>query len=184
MPKPSSINLIRKPVNLFDSFINWALTIGRVVVIVTELVALAAFLYRFSLDRQLIDLHSKIKQEVAVVNYLKENEEKYRNLQNRLALASSFGEQGNSKVKLANDLINFSLAGVVLNNLSIQEDRIRINANLSSVSTLSSFVNSLKEYPTIQRVLIDKIENKSSSAVITVSITAILEPDKINANTE
>lgn len=184
MVKPSSINLIRKPVILFDSFINWALTIGRLVIIVTELVALAAFLYRFSLDRQLIDLHSKIKQEVAVVNYLKENEEKYRNLQNRLALASTFGEQGNSKVKLANDLINFSLSGVVLNNLSIQEDRIRINANLNSVSTLTSFVNSLKEYSTIQRVLIDKIENKSSSAVITVSITAILEPDKINANTK
>ena len=69
--KPS-INLFKdKNKNFFDLFIKWALSIGRVVVIATEAIALSAFLYRFSLDQQLIDLNDKIVQKQALVKLLK-----------------------------------------------------------------------------------------------------------------
>lgn len=182
MRQTPSINLVRKPENFLDRFINWALNVGRLVVIITELIALTAFLYRFSLDRQLIDLTSKIRSEQAVVNLLKENEQVYRNLQNRLFLASNFGKQGQDKVKLAEDLIGFAPQGLVFNSINIQEERVRISANINSVSILSNFVKSLKTYEKIERVSIDKIENRPASAVITVSITSTLKPDKNYAN--
>lgn len=178
MRQSPSINLAKKPESFVDRFINWALTAGRLVVIITELIALFAFLYRFSLDRELIDLRSKIKQEQAVVNLLRENEETYRNLQNRIFLASNFGKQGQDKVKITKDIIDFAPSGLVFNNLTVEEERIRINANINSVSILSSFVKSLRGYKKIERVSIDKIESRPSSAIITVSITATLLPDK------
>lgn len=182
MRQSPSINLVKKPQNPLDRFINWALNTGRLIVIVTELVALTAFLYRFSLDRQLIDIASKIRSEQAIVNLLKDNEEIYRNLQNRLFLASTFGRQGKDKVELTNDLIEFAPSGLSFNNLNISEDRARVSANVNSVSVLSDFIESIRSYEKVEKVSIDKIENRPASAVITVSITATLKPDKTYAD--
>ncbi len=178
-----SINLLKKQTSLIDRFVNWALTVGRLLVILTEIVALSAFIYRFSLDRQLIDLHSKITQEQAIVNYLKDNEQTYRNLQDRLAAAANYSTLGINRFKIFSDIVGFTPKGMSFNNLSLYENRIRIDANVDSVSSLSIFVNSLKNYSAIDTVSIDKIENKPSSAVITISITALLKPNFTYAST-
>ena len=175
--KDASINLVGENINFLDRFVTWALTVGRVVVILTELIALIAFLYRFSLDREIIDLHTKIKQEQAVVAYLKDNEETFRGIQNRISLASSFGTIAKDKVNLLNDVISFAPAGMTFNNISAQEDRVRINASTNSVSSLSDFVSKLKSYSSIKNVIVEKIENRTSSASITVSITGLLKTD-------
>src|SRR3989304_8191461 len=108
----ASINLVRVHIGLFDQIIKWALSIGRVVVILVELVALATFLYRFSLDRQIIDFRGKIKQEQAVLTFLKPREEKYRNLQERLNLASQFTNESNERIKALKEVIFFMPGGM------------------------------------------------------------------------
>src|SRR3989344_9329514 len=82
----SSINLYKgKSRNFIDRFILWTLSAGRLIIILTEILALSAFLYRFSLDRNLIDLNDKIKNEEIILNYLKKNEENFRSIQDRLS---------------------------------------------------------------------------------------------------
>ena len=180
---PASINLLKQQRSLIDRFIGWALTVGRLLVIITEVVALSAFIYRFSLDRQLIDLHSKITQEQAIVNYLKDNEKTYRNLQDRLSLASTYSTLGVNRYQVFKDIASFAPLGMSFNNLSLYEDRIRVDANVDSVSSLSIFVNAIKNYSKIDSVSIDQIVNKPSSAVININLTATLKPDVIYANT-
>lgn len=180
MPKKSgSINLLNtRQKSFFEQFINWALTIGRLVVIATELIALGAFLYRFSLDQQLIDLHSKIKQEQAIVSYLKDSEATYRNLQDRLSVASQFGDYGASRVKIFNDIVGFAPSGISFSDFNFSEDRIRINADVISVDALSSFVNSIKSYYLTDSVVIEKIQNKPSNGTVAVTITMMLKASK------
>lgn len=173
--KGISINLVGENLSFVDRFIAWALTIGRVVVIITELIALTAFLYRFSLDRQLIDLHSKIKQEQAVVDYLKDYEQTFRDIQNRLSLSYNFGNFANSRIKLLSDVVSFAPPGLIFNTLALQEDRIRVSITASSVAATSDFINHLKTYPQITSVIIEKIEDRTSSASINVDITAMLK---------
>lgn len=180
---PPSINLLKKHTSLIDRFVNWALTVGRLLVILTEIVALSAFIYRFSLDRQLIDLHSKITQEQAIVNYLKENEKTYRNLQDRLTAAKTYSTLGINRLKVFNDIAGFTPKGMSFNNFALYENRVKIEANVDSVSALSEFVKAIKNYSAIDTVSIDKIENKPSSAIITISITALLKPNLIYADT-
>lgn len=77
-----SINLLRdKEKPLLDRFVAWALSVGRSIVILTEIVALAAFIYRFSIDRKLSDLNDDIKQKQLIVGQLTSLEDEYRNLQ-------------------------------------------------------------------------------------------------------
>lgn len=171
-----SINLLKnKQVGFLDEFINWALTIGRLVVIITELIALAAFVYRFSLDRKLIDLRSQIKQKQVIISSLKNNEAKYRELQERLYLTSNFSNLGTERTRILKDILNLTPQGIKLNNLSINKNTININANVYAISSLALFTNALKDYPSIETLSLDSIENKRSSNIITVSITANLK---------
>lgn len=181
MPKKrsSSINLIKDSKdNFFDKFIDWALTIGRVVVIFTEIVALSAFIYRFTLDRQLIDLHSKIKQEAAIVSSFKNQEETYRNLQDRLKIASDFSSGSQNKITMFQDIVGLMSKGMTFNTLTISENSINIDANFQNSSSLGNFVSSLKSYKHIDNVSIDRIENRLSNAEIIVTITAALNKNQ------
>src|SRR3990167_3005090 len=115
----SSINLIKnKQIPLFDKFMNWALTVGRLIVILTEIVAIAAFIYRFSLDERLIDLHDQIKQKQNLISLLRNDENKYRNLQDRIALASDLMEKNARTNRVVFDIVGLVPQGTTIENLT------------------------------------------------------------------
>ncbi|KKP80404.1 MAG: hypothetical protein UR81_C0030G0006 [Candidatus Levybacteria bacterium GW2011_GWB1_35_5] len=178
MPKKFvSINLIKdQKSDLVERIINWSLGVGRILIIVTELIALGAFLWRFGLDQQLVDLHTEIKQKQAIVSAFKKNEEEYRNLQDRLAISSNFTQTSAKRVQVYKDILALTASGIIFSKISLDSNRLVIEINADSVSSLSNFTNSLKAYPEIEAVSIDKIETKTSSAVIVVGISADLKP--------
>lgn len=171
----ASINLVKKRVNLFDEALKWALSVGRLLIIITELVAFSTFIYRFSLDRTLIDLHSKIKQEQAIIESLKGREDQYRNLQERISVAGKFSLTGDENVQILTDIVKFTPAEITFNSFSIKEGEIKTDALVSSISSLSKFVNSLREYKKVSSVNIDSIQNQSATNSINVALTARLK---------
>src|SRR4029078_3722140 len=92
--KPSINLLPRKGEGFLTQFLNWAVNIGRLLIIITETVALATFLYRFNLDMKIVDLPHDIKQKSFIVKNSKVYEESFRNLQERLALAKKYDADG------------------------------------------------------------------------------------------
>lgn len=171
---PPSINLAgNKQIPLFDKFMNWTLTIGRLIVIVTEVVAVIAFVYRFSLDEKLVELHSAIKQQQNIISVLKNDENKYRNLQDRLALAAAFSAKGAKTNQTITDIVGL-IPQVKVNNLILNKDRVNISIDAGSVSSLSNVIGPLKGYSGIKSISIDNIENKPSVG-LSVDITAMLK---------
>lgn len=167
-----SINLLKKERKPFaETFLHWALTIGRLIVMVTEVIALSTFLYRFSLDRQVIDLHDKIKQKQTIVSLLKESENKYRNLQNRLILSAQLAAVGPQTISLFTNLISFAPSGLIINTLTASNNAVTIDANAQSLSSVTTFIEKLKTHPKIASVSLNKIENRISTATIGVSIS-------------
>lgn len=171
----SSINLIKnKQIPLFDKFMNWALTVGRLIVILTEIVAIAAFIYRFSLDERLIDLHAGIKDKQTLISLLKQDEDRYRNLQDRIALASDLMEKNAKTNKVIFDIVGLVPQGTTIESLAFNKDKLTLSTDINSVSSLTNFINALKDYPDIKAVSIDNIENKPSGGLL-VTVTAILK---------
>jgi len=170
-----SINLVKnKQIPLFDKFMNWTLTIGRLIVIITEIVAVIAFIYRFSLDERLVNLHDAIKQKQNIISALKNDESKYRNLQDRIALASTFSAKATKSNQTIADIVSLISNQARINDLILNKDRISLDVNVISVSSLASFVDSLKNYPGIKSLSIDNIESKPSVG-LSVDITAMLK---------
>ena len=124
------INLVKKRESFTDKFLSWALSAGRVIIILTEVIALSAFLYRFVLDRQLIDLHAKIRQEQAIIAFSKASEDKYRNLQDRLSAATRFSKLGQDQVKVLKDILALSASNTTFSNITTSDTNIKINARV------------------------------------------------------
>ena len=169
-----SINLVKnKQVPLFDRFMDWALTIGRLIVIITEVVAVAAFIYRFSLDDSLVNLHSAIKQQQNIVSILKNDENKYRNLQDRIALAATFSAKGIKTNQVIMDILKLIPSQMIINSFILNKDKISISVDLIATASLEELVNSLKSYPGIKSISVDNIENTPSG--LSVDISTILK---------
>jgi len=175
--KNISINLIKDQKNdIVERVINWSLSIGRVLVIATELVALVAFLWRFGLDQQLIDLHTQIKQKQVIVAAFKKQEDEYRNLQDRLAIASNFSTLANQNLNDFKAILDIATKYATFNKISTSNNKISMEINIPSVISLSNLVNEVKSYTSTQNISIDKIETKTSSGIIIVGISVYLKP--------
>ncbi len=171
----SSINLAKNTqIPVFDKFLDWVLTIGRLIVIITEVVAVIAFVYRFSLDERLVELHSAIKQKQNIISILKSDENKYRNLQDRIAIASTFSTKAIASNQTIAGIVSLIPDQIKISNLLLNKDRVNLSINVVSVSSLENFIKSLKNYHNIKSISVDNIENKPSIG-LSVNITAILK---------
>src|SRR5215469_2384590 len=95
--KNTTINLLpQENANILNQILDWALTIGRLLVILTEMVALGTFVYRFSLDMQIVDLHDKIKAESFIVANFQDAETTFLDIQDRLATIKQYNSVGNA----------------------------------------------------------------------------------------
>lgn len=176
MQKAATINLVRGRGEPFvDRFLKWALTGGRVVVVITESIALLAFLYRFTLDQQIIDLHTKIQQEQAIIKLLSKNETTYRDLQDRISLSDQFGKTATQAVGVFSDITKLIPTDMTIRTFSLSTSSIKLEGTTTSILSLSSFIDSLKKYQGISSVSIDKIENRTTTATIAFGITATLK---------
>src|SRR3989344_3850244 len=123
MQSTSSINLIKSRVSTLDEILKWALGVGRFLIIVTELIALSMLLYRFILDRTLIDLNEKIIQEQKVITSLKDREVIYRDLQGRIMDVSRITISGGRNVKILNDVTKLTPPEITFNSFAIENNQ-------------------------------------------------------------
>lgn len=169
----TSINLLKKQGDtLFDTILRFAVTGGRFIVLLTETIALAAFLYRFTIDRQIIDTRDEIKANQAIVEQYQPLESDYRNLQDRIQQASTLSKEAPKVPNLLSQIITKGNGTITFTSILLSTELIRIEADAGSVESLTTFVTALRNDPMIEEVSIDKIENRTSSALISVAISA------------
>jgi len=178
--KAKSINLLpHKGDGFLDQFLGWALTIGRLLIILTETLALGTFLYRFSLDMKIADLHDKIKNERAIVEQFKTTEDTARNLQARLSLAQQYDTASGIAPNTLSDIVDMGRGQVTFKDILVETNGITIDIQATNSNALSLFVNHLKSHPRIKSVNINKVENKTTTALIKMNITVDLKtPNK------
>jgi hypothetical protein len=87
MPAPISVNLLPKDAfldSVIGKFLLWSLSIGRYLVVFTELIVILSFISRFKLDRDLTDLNEKIQiQKQTILSYA-DTEAKFNSVKSRI----------------------------------------------------------------------------------------------------
>lgn len=174
MPSSTQIDLIKGKTSLLDQFLKWALSFGRLLIIIVEIVAFSAFMYRFVLDRQIIDLNDEIKKKQSLVESSKTRENTYRNLHERLATIKMINTTGNTNPVILAGIIEKTPSDITYNSIAIGEGKISMDLDVVSFSSLTAFVKTLRENPQISSVIITGIDNSTGGNSVKVTIAATI----------
>ena len=108
-----------------------------------------------------------------IIALLKPNEDKFRNLQDRLKREQAFTKQADITSGILTFIVSNSPSDFTIAKLTISQNIVRVEGDVSSPNSITSFIEALKSYKGVSSVSIDKIQNKPSSAIITVTISAV-----------
>lgn len=173
--KTPSINLFTgRNKSIVDRFLNWALGVGRLLIILTEVIALSAFLYRFSLDRQLIDLKGQIKGQETTLESLANNEKTYRNFQDRIFLVNQLNDTGKSTLDGFKKILQIAPSEMTVNTIALQKKSISIDATTHTISSLTKLIKNIKQIERVKSVFLEHLDNKISTATIGFTLNIVL----------
>jgi len=159
-PAQIDVNLIPKD-PFFETpigkVLKWALSIGRYIVIFTELVVILSFVTRFNLDRQITDLNDSINRKEMIIDSYGELEDNVREAQEKINQYQQI-EQQTDIIDVFPKLSQITPASIRLDNLIVQPNKVVLSGTAFAEDALSLFINNAQLSPDLTNVSIDRIE--------------------------
>lgn len=143
-PKKQITLLPGEELTTLGRVLHWALNTGRLIVIVTELAVILAFLSRFWLDRVLTDLNEQIEQKANLLRANQAFERQFRHSQARLATIREISSQPDF-AKLTNSVLSRVPPEVRLEQISVSQGNLQITGTSLSESGVEVFILGLED---------------------------------------
>lgn len=160
--------------------LKWIITVGRHIVIFTELIVILAFLSRFKFDRDLTDLGEKIKQQQAIISSWSSFEKEFRFLQTRLEKIEQIQKDQLSVGEILTEISQKIPSEVSLSSLEINKDeKITLAANSLTERGVGLFLSNLKKSSLFKEVNLTAISlNQEKGGEIKFQIECLLKQKK------
>jgi len=146
-------------------FLKWALTVGRYIIIVTELIVVLAFLFRFKLDRDLTDLNESIAGKQAEVKASTEFENNFRLLQKKLQVIKELRQSQLDTDAIFNELAAILPLDVKVTDLSVAMGTATFKATSLSEAGLSTFIKNIKASPVFSNLVLSQVTSDVEKGV-------------------
>ncbi len=175
--KGSRINLLPQEefeASTFGRVLTWALSSFRIIVIVTEMVVMLAFLSRFWLDARMTDLNELIKARQAAIVAQALFEKQFRLLQTRLKIFDALSQEPSTSGMLSL-IASYLPSDVFLSNLSKNGDSIQVRGLSASERSIAQFVANLEASSTFAEVTLSDVEESSEDKTL-LAFTLKLTP--------
>lgn len=179
MPAPNAkINLL--PVDPFEDsflgrFLKWALSVGRYIVIATELIVILSFLARFKLDRDLSDLNEALAQTQVVLDSYGQLEADYKAAAARLGAIEELGRQRLGPEAQLQRLTAVTPVDVYFTGIGLSPEMIELQGNTLSERGLIVLLRALRVSDNFNQVAVNQISSGGQEqAGITFMMTAKL----------
>jgi len=162
----------------------WLTTVGRWVIVVTELIVVGAFLSRFWLDRKNADLSEVIRQQEAILQSTQDFEIEFNSLQKRLKIISDFYEKQPQYKQQAYILVDSTPTDLIYNNITLNHDsktnETTANASLIAFQedSIVNFITNLMLNPDIASVNINQIKKEARENNYLISISVVFKSSK------
>jgi len=172
-----------KPINLLPAsefelsfwgrFLKWAVTAGRYIIIVTEIVVIAAFLSRFKLDQDESDLASTLEGQKNVLEAQQEAETEFRAVQARLGAAETMlGAQLNVDKKI-DKIVSKIPPPVKVTSMQVEASAVKLDVQTLSELSLGEMLLRMSRDQDIKAVEVEEV-NADEQTGINVSMTITL----------
>ena len=159
----------------------WILSTFRIIVIVTEILVMIAFLSRFWFDAQNTDLNDKIEQKQRILIAARDFEVRFKDIQQRLEVYNSFQNKTASKTDLLARTSSYTPTDVILTRYKVEGDKIEITAVTPNEKSIQQFVINLDNDEALNDVGLSKLSTSSdNSSLLVFTIEARLKENKTN----
>lgn len=169
-----SINLIPEDaffITPLGRLVRWSLSVGRYLVIFTEIIVIISFASRFTLDRKVTDLNKEIVQKVAVIESYSTFEQDFRAAQEKLKQYSELEKQRNLTIVFER-LSTVTPPEVQVSNLAIRRDSVAVTGTTVSQSAFNTLINNLYLSPYFDDVSIGKVTANADNSGYEFQFTA------------
>jgi len=171
--KQIKINLLPKgefEASLLGRLLRWALSSFRIIVIVTEMVVMAAFLSRFWLDAQNSDLNALIEEKVAIIQAFNDIENEFRLVQKKIGIFSDFKKIPLTSEKL-HTITAYLPADVTLISVAKDTMSVQIKGASASEQSISQYIVNLQAQKELEKVELQQIgSDKENPAYIVFTL--------------
>lgn len=183
MPARSSlfkVNLLPKDnfeFSFVGKFLRWALTAGRIMVVLTEFVVILAFASRFWFDKELNDLREVIDQKEMVVNSYAETEAEMRRILARQEPVKDYLENNLEMITRVDDLKYFLPEGVILTEMKIEKERISLVGVAGSEETFSRTIRAMAQMEGAYQTEVKELEFDQKKGGVNFKIVNYLKEE-------
>lgn len=157
-----SINLL--PRDAFENstlgvILEWSLVFGKWAVILTQLVVMGAFLYRFALDRNLTDLRKSIDKNVAIIKSYEQVERDFILAQKQVSSAKVSLAEQELLLKILSDIERITPNEIWYDRVNLTPSTLSLTAYAASLQSFGQFLTAVQQDPLFNGVSISKIES-------------------------
>lgn len=179
--KKEEINLL--PQRGFEStttgrILAWVLSSFRIIVIVTEIIVMIAFLSRFWLDAQNTDLSENLEQKQAVLAASLNFEKEFKDNQKRLQVYSNLTSDNLLKATVAKTITKLLPPDIFLTSIIFQSKEVRITGLSPGERSIQQLIVNLNSADIFTDVLLVEIAtDEEDITIFKFEIKVLLEKE-------
>jgi len=170
----TGINLLPKEefaASTLGRILTWLLSTFRIIVIITEVIVMGAFLSRFWLDAKANDLNDSITSAQSILSTTTDFENEFRDIQTKLQTFSKITKLQTNPSEFLAEVSKNLPPDITLNSFQIAEDSIQIKGNSISESAITQFMTNLKNNAKFSDIsLIGANTSQQNTSLIVFSI--------------
>ncbi len=158
-PAPIKVNLVPKDPFLstpLGKLLQWALSVGRYLVIFTELIVIISFASRFTIDRRITDLNTSILQKQIIIESYGDLEQNVRNVQKKIDSYLQI-EQQEDLTAVFPVLTAVTPPDVTLTDLQMRPGRVTLTGLTQSNVSLGVLINNLQVSGRFNDITVERI---------------------------
>lgn len=144
--------------------LKWALGIGRYIVIFTELIVIAAFLFRFGLDRKLTDINEQVAGKKRVIEAYGDLEANFRILQAKLTNINQVEKKGLDIGKILTGLSEITPLDTTYNSIDIEGEKVALEGQTLSEIGLATLLAKAQESQIFSGVSLDNVSSANEKS--------------------
>jgi hypothetical protein len=169
-----SINLlspVKPPEETFTIFYNWVLSVGKILLILIQIIVVAVFAVRLYLDKANNDLTKEINDNIAVLSRpeVREEEELYRRIQFLFDDIAALNQKQERNAQRIVAILDSIPGYIILENFSFSHYRVTGEFIAYSFEDLKSYENFLKQSPNYNDVRLSLESDDESEIEFEVS---------------
>ena len=160
-----SINLLPRDafeVSTLGVILSWALVFGKWAVILTQLVVMGTFLWRFGLDRELTDMRKQIAKEVAIIKSYEQVERDFVLAQKQVSQAKTTLTEHEWIMRGITEIERVTPGEVWYDRMTISPTEISLTAYAATLPGFGKFMTLVQNSPVFPQVRVGKIESSGA----------------------